>query len=365
MDSDKDGLSDWLEVVRFGTDPGNADSDGDLLFDGYETRAGLNPNSPNDLLADGDNDGLTNLEELFLGSDPGRFDSAGDGFSDAGLIITNHNDSDGDGLSDAEERAAGTDTALRDSDHNGLPDGYEVSYGLNPLSKDSLHEDPDHDGVANGIELINGLNPMNADTNSNGIMDAAKSPLMPLPPDRDSDGLSDRYEKEVSGTRPDLADSDNDLLPDGFEVRGNLDPLTPTDVSADPDQDGVDNLHELVHRTDPGDADSDRDGVNDGDELAQGSNPSDAGDEGLPPPPGQLVDVILEVGDHSGSHSERYNLIVGGVRHQAPEFGVVSTSTYQFERGRSYPISIVHTGTRASGDSLLKGQPATLTRQNK
>lgn len=42
-DTDKDGLSDYLEIHSYGTDPLNKDSDGDGVEDGAEIRAGLDP----------------------------------------------------------------------------------------------------------------------------------------------------------------------------------------------------------------------------------------------------------------------------------------------------------------------------------
>ena len=43
FDSDFDNLSDWEEVVVFGTDPLNPDTDGDTYLDGEEVQNGYNP----------------------------------------------------------------------------------------------------------------------------------------------------------------------------------------------------------------------------------------------------------------------------------------------------------------------------------
>lgn len=50
-DTDRDGLTDWDEVERFGTHPVIADTDGGGWSDGAEVAAGLNPLNPDD---DGD-----------------------------------------------------------------------------------------------------------------------------------------------------------------------------------------------------------------------------------------------------------------------------------------------------------------------
>ena len=55
-DTDGDGLGDLFEFLTSGTDPGNADSDGDNLTDGYELDIELDPLNP-DTDGDGLNDG--------------------------------------------------------------------------------------------------------------------------------------------------------------------------------------------------------------------------------------------------------------------------------------------------------------------
>ena len=64
LDSDGDGLSDEQEV-ELGTDPNNADSDDDGLNDGEEFTANTDPNN-----ADSDNDGVDDGTEVNLESDP-------------------------------------------------------------------------------------------------------------------------------------------------------------------------------------------------------------------------------------------------------------------------------------------------------
>lgn len=59
-------------------------------------------------------------------------------------------------------------------------------------------------------------------------------------PDADQDGIDDNYERYVLGTNPLSADSDNDGVPDGVELRLGLDP-----TDDDTDQDGMGDGAEL------------------------------------------------------------------------------------------------------------------------
>ncbi|MEM1566186.1 MAG: hypothetical protein QW510_03745, partial [Candidatus Bathyarchaeia archaeon] len=85
--------------------------DGDGLPDMDEFQHGLNPCNPTDVHKDYDNDGLTNLEEISLGTLMLNPDSDGDGLSDGveiKVFLTNpmKRDTDGDGVSDGLEAAA-------------------------------------------------------------------------------------------------------------------------------------------------------------------------------------------------------------------------------------------------------------------
>lgn len=82
------------------------------------------------LAMDSDNDGLTNSEELLLGTDPNNPDTDGDGLLDGIEVHTwNTNplktDTDRDGLSDGQEINMGTDPNNPDTDGDGIPDGVD------------------------------------------------------------------------------------------------------------------------------------------------------------------------------------------------------------------------------------------------
>lgn len=67
-DDDSDGMS-LLDEYLAGTDPGQYDTDGDGFSDSYEITNGLNPTVANDPNIDTDADGFTDGEELAIGSD--------------------------------------------------------------------------------------------------------------------------------------------------------------------------------------------------------------------------------------------------------------------------------------------------------
>ena len=123
-------------------------------------------------------------------------------------------DPDGDGLLTDQELLLGTDPHRPDTDGDGLMDGYEAAFGLNPLSADGADggsADPDHDNLTN-------------------------------------------LEEQSAGTNPLRADSDSDGLPDRWEIRHGLSPLSSIGDQGgegDPDHDGFSNLREWLAGTDP------------------------------------------------------------------------------------------------------------------
>lgn len=128
LDSDDDGIADFAEKA-LKTDPQKPDTDGD---------------------------GLTDYEELYItGTDPLKPDTDGNGINDS------DDDSDGDGLSNKEEISLGTSPISTDTDEDGLSDFDEINkHKTNPLKADS-----DGDGLDDGEEIAIGLSPNKPETN--------------------------------------------------------------------------------------------------------------------------------------------------------------------------------------------------------
>jgi len=86
LDTDKDGLPDIYEL-SIGTNPNNPDTDGDGTKDGAQLRKQIKDAKieidPN---LDTDKDGLPDIYELSIGTDPNNPDTDGDGTKDGAQL---------------------------------------------------------------------------------------------------------------------------------------------------------------------------------------------------------------------------------------------------------------------------------------
>jgi hypothetical protein len=113
-------------------------------------------------------------------------------------------DSDDDGLTDQQELALGTNPLVIDTDGDGLPDGWEVRYRRNPLVAEAPKVDSDGDGVPDSTEFALGLDPTKVTSSPSGIDDGSD--------DTDGDGVANAVEV-LLGSDPGDASS----LPDAYK----------------------------------------------------------------------------------------------------------------------------------------------------
>ncbi len=115
IDTDEDGLPDYLETSFFQTNPKNTDTDGDSFSDKEELENGYDPRS-----------------------------------TYQGVV-----DSDRDLIKDEWERDRyGTNSSLPDSDGDGVNDGIEIMSGSNPLDGSIIRINPDLENYAMEISKI-------------------------------------------------------------------------------------------------------------------------------------------------------------------------------------------------------------------
>ncbi|MGQ4892149.1 MAG: hypothetical protein ACP6IP_06635 [Candidatus Njordarchaeia archaeon] len=326
-DSDYDGLIDGAEVLIYMTDPLNWDTDGDSITypneyglmtwpmsDGDEVlKYGTNP-----LFSDTDRDGISDSLELYLGSglipnftaihlDPLVNDTDGDGLMDGSELriervadivypYVSYNmsnpldsspvlyDTDSDGLNDFIEVNISSKANCNDTDGDGLLDGEEYyTYNTDPT-----YWDTDHDNVSDYDEIF-GYNSTYYTKINQTTTTLALHTTDPLDNDTDDDFLPDGYEVFVVGTDPTKKDTDGDGIPDGNEFDSDGDGLTDGEeffiyktvsvpnggpTNPDSDEDGLSDGSEIhTYGTDPANPDTDGDGYSDGAEVAAGTDP--------------------------------------------------------------------------------------------
>lgn len=112
------------------------DFDSSTIADWWEMKYALQPGSLALAGTDSDGDGLSNAQEFQRGSNPRNADTDGDGLLDSAESIANalNADSDGDGLSDGAEVSAAipTNPNLADTDGDGVSDRDEAARGTDP-----------------------------------------------------------------------------------------------------------------------------------------------------------------------------------------------------------------------------------------
>lgn len=334
-----------LEEFLLDTNPKSSDTDADGINDYLEVLLGLNPKLATDATSDDDGDELSNLHEALLGSLPNVADTDGDGVDDMAEACT-------EDVLELTAKFTCTDPISPDTDRDGLADGRELAYweainpeawntsfdgdalGLVPHADNNLRDaDSDGDGLDDGQEVIVfRTNASRPDTDGDGEWDFHELLVGWTDPndatdyggphavdpatDSDGDRLRDADETSVYGTNPNSLDSDQDGLPDGFELilwgvawssdidNDGLVNLLDPDADGDTLVDGVEFIPSALNRQvfyvfDPWSADTDQDTLLDQDEASNGLetamqvvNPAQAAAVGVVPAPWSGADEI-------------------------------------------------------------------------
>ena len=236
-DNDNDGLTDF-EEIEAGIDPGDADTDDDGVLDGLEANWTTDMDFDgliNSLDPDSDNDGLSDGLELSVmdlsphtNMERSRYVRDDDPLSSTSMVMT---DSDGDGIRDgAEDASYDGRRNSSESDPNNYYDSVELS-------------DQDLDGLTNTEELLLGSDPEDSDSDEDGIADGDEwnwwddhdedGFINLLDPDSDGDGVLDGTERGITYA------GEGTLVELGFFV-ADMDPQTTTQaLIADTDGDSL------------------------------------------------------------------------------------------------------------------------------
>lgn len=300
LDSDGEGLTDYVERCTTGTDPFDPDTDGDSVNDAVETSGGM-PGIDTDgdgiidaLDPDDDGDCVpTILEDPDGDGDPTNDDTDGDG-------IPNYLDADddGDGIGSCMEDADGDgDPTNDDADGDGIPNYLEIDSDddctLRAMVPGITCEDgedmcPFDPESPNGYEDEDGCPEL--DTDGDGIPDVLDNCYLipnPLQENMDEAGVP------ACGTDPEPTDSmmsgdacdpdaDGDQLNDVCEVDPADCPESCLNTCRNAGNTDTFCDEHACAATDPRNADTDDGGMCDGPEVARGSNPLDPIDDPLP-----------------------------------------------------------------------------------
>ena len=244
-----------------------------LEFAGFDGVYGtLDDPNTDPTVADTDNDGLPDGWEYYFWALRG----AGAGSNALPWVTINPltggaglNDDDGDGLRNIKEFEIGTDPTHCDTDRDGMDDKWELDNGLDPLNPCDYKENPDGDKMVQEGTLFHdevyrrGVAGMEAGETAfdpRSGWDSACRSAHPntvdyknideyLGRDRigriqwDTDGHK-VADASSDATNPQELDSDDDGIPDGWELYVGMNPNDDRDAGGDGDGDGLNNVTE-------------------------------------------------------------------------------------------------------------------------
>jgi hypothetical protein len=208
-DADGDGVIDKNDNCPNMANSDQTDTDGDKIGNVCDS--------------DDDNDGLTDIKEQEIGTNPLDPDTDDDGSLDGQdncpkASNQNQADKDKDGVGDACDSAensggAGSTPTPADTDHDGVPDSRDnckttanASQADNDKdgSGDVCDADDDNDGLSDIDEAKKGTDPKNPDTDQDGVKDGADA--MPLNQD---ESVASSAQSETASETNEAGSGDN------------------------------------------------------------------------------------------------------------------------------------------------------------
>jgi hypothetical protein len=196
----------------------------------------------------------TAITDLFIGNAPNAAEGVNGDIDDFAVYSHALSATDAFELSTGVSPTALTGVSPGDTDTDGLPDMWELRFFPGDLTQlTGSAQDKDSDGLLNGNELLSGTNPNLSDTDGDTLSDGVET------------GTGVWINASSTGTSPFSTDSDGDTLRDDSE--------TNTGVFVSVANTG----------TNPNTRDYDGDLIEDGAEIAYGSNPVDAGNTPIVP----------------------------------------------------------------------------------
>ncbi|MDA1067419.1 MAG: DUF1800 family protein [Verrucomicrobia bacterium] len=169
------------------------DSDRDGLPDNWETLYGFSTDTPQNINADADLDGISNLDEWLLGLNPTKGDSDGDGIND--LLEVSQQGNPGDANTTPDFFSDFPTDTTDDLDYNGVSDVWEF---VRRLTNQDLTLDSDFDGFLNGLEIRAGTNPFDKNSNLRVGLNALGDNLQLIWPDLGFGGYSLAQSNDLS-----------------------------------------------------------------------------------------------------------------------------------------------------------------------
>ena len=301
LDLDKDGLSNLLEFLNSGL-PNNPDTDGDLMPDGWEHTNGLDLSDVADASQDDDNDGFTNIAEYLANTDP-----QSDTSYPVALNITTSFEDDTlpTWMTDSEDSNAPWFITDEFSSHGiqsirsgVITDSQSSGFTVKGLFEEGIlafdYKIESESCCDYLIVSIDGENVVDRHDRADSNTSELTSLILNI-----SEGLHEiefKYIKDGSVSigadavwldnfimlsADDQIDTDNDQIPDYWELVNGLNYLDPTDALSDNDVDSLSALEEFNLGTNPNSADSDSDELSDSYEVNNGLLPLDPSDASL------------------------------------------------------------------------------------